>query len=59
MKKPISPKIWNILAITWTLGGIVALLTYLDNKKIKKMRVEILELDKKIKEHELADHETS
>lgn len=56
MKKNISPKVWNIIAITWALGGVVALLTYLDNKKLKKMREDVLELDKRIKEHELAKH---
>tara|TARA_R110000751_G_scaffold306888_2_gene426500 strand:- start:128 stop:313 length:186 start_codon:yes stop_codon:yes gene_type:complete len=56
MRKNINPKVWNLIAVTWALGGIVALLTYLDNRKIRKMREEVLDLDKKIKEHELADH---
>tara|TARA_R110000764_G_scaffold542_6_gene2079 strand:- start:8170 stop:8352 length:183 start_codon:yes stop_codon:yes gene_type:complete len=56
IRKQVSPKVWNLIAITWTLGGVVALLTYLDNKKITKMREEVMLLDKKIKEHELQKH---
>ena len=56
MRKQINPKIWNLIAITWTLGGVVALLTYMDNKKIRKMKEQVMELDKKIKEHELQNH---
>jgi len=56
MRKQVSPKIWNFIALTWALGGVVALLTYIDNKKLRKMREEVMELDKAIKEHELQKH---
>ncbi len=49
----IDPKIWNVVAISWALGGVVALLAYLDQRKATKLKEEVLKLDQKIKEHEL------
>jgi len=51
--KNIDPKIWNVVALAWALGGVVALLAYLDQRKSAKIREDVLLLDKQIKEHEL------
>tara|TARA_R110000751_G_scaffold258936_4_gene358301 strand:+ start:4478 stop:4654 length:177 start_codon:yes stop_codon:yes gene_type:complete len=51
----ISPKIWNIVGVAWALGGVVALLAYLDSRKATKLKEEVLKLDQAIKQHEL-DH---
>jgi hypothetical protein len=49
----IDPKVYSIVACAWALGGIVALLAYLDNKKLYKMKKEIMEIDLEMKKHQL------
>jgi len=52
----LSPKVYNLVACAWALGGVVALLAYLDTRKTAKMKKDLLALEKEIKEHELKHH---
>ena len=54
MMSKISPKVYNLVACAWALGGIVALLAYLDNRKTAKVKKELMALEKQIKEHQLS-----
>jgi uncharacterized membrane protein YciS (DUF1049 family) len=48
-----SKQIKFILAALFALGGLSAFLVYLDNKKHSKLRSEVMDLEKQIKELEL------